>query len=137
VKELGGFLWHWLCTGASLVALPHFVGGILTPLIIEVGKAAQENQCGDFVVIDSYRSKEPTMTQRFLSVLAVMLALLMSNAATAQARNDVAASVFAWVPSRGHYQYLKRCVVWDGYQWLNMCWRSRTFVRPAWARFQR
>lgn len=75
------------------------------------------------------------MTQRFFGAAALMLALLMSNAATAQTRD-------APVPSSGHpwwsyYQPPNRCMVWDGYQWLNMCWRSRTFVRPAWARFNR
>jgi hypothetical protein len=70
------------------------------------------------------------MTQRFLGAAAVMLALLMSNAAAAQTRDDIAGSAstrYAW-----SYQ---RCMVWDGYRWLNMCWRSRTFVRPAWTRF--
>jgi len=30
-----------------------------------------------------------------------------------------------------------RCLAWDGYQLLNMCYRSRAFVFPTWARFQR
>ena len=68
------------------------------------------------------------MTQRFLSTAGVMLALLMSNAAAAQTRNNG--------PWWG-YQQPNRCMVWDGYQWLNMCWRSQTFVRPPWARFHR
>ena len=70
------------------------------------------------------------MTQRFFGAAALMLALLMSNAAAAQTRNDIASSAFVW-----GYQHPNRCMVWDGYQWLNMCWRSRTFVSPAWARF--
>jgi hypothetical protein len=74
------------------------------------------------------------MRQRFLGAAALMLGLLMSNAATAQPRNDIAA--YAWVPW-GYYQHPNRCMVWDGYQWLNMCWRSRTFVHPAWSRFRR
>ena len=68
------------------------------------------------------------MTQRFLSAAALMLALLMSNAAAAQAWN---------VATGWGYQPLNRCIAWDGYQWLNMCWRSRTFVTPSWARFHR
>jgi hypothetical protein len=76
------------------------------------------------------------MTQRFLGAAAVMLALLMSNAAAAQTRNDIAANVFAGYPWWG-YQHPNRCMVWDGYRGLNMCWRSRTFVSPAWTRFHR
>lgn len=75
------------------------------------------------------------MKQRSLVIAALMLAQLMSSAANAQTRNDIAASVFAWVPSWRYYQRPNRCMVWDGYQWLNMCWRSRTFVSPAWTRF--
>jgi hypothetical protein len=78
------------------------------------------------------------MTQRLFGAAALILALLMSNAAAAQARNDTAASAFAWYPWWGYYyQQPNPCMVWDGYQWLNMCWRSRTFVRPPWARFRR
>jgi hypothetical protein len=73
------------------------------------------------------------MTQRFLSAAAVMLALLMSNAAAAQTQNDIAWSAFARHP--WGYPRPNRCMAWDGYQWLNMCWRSRAFVSPAWARF--
>jgi hypothetical protein len=72
------------------------------------------------------------MTQRSFRTAALMLALLMSNAATAQPRNNI-----AWYPWLGHYQHPNPCMVWDGYQWLNMCWRSRSFVFPAWARFRR
>jgi hypothetical protein len=77
------------------------------------------------------------MTQRFSSAAALTLALLMSNAAPAQSREEVAARVFAPYPREwGHY-HPNRCTVWDGYQWLNMCWRSRSIVRPAWTRFHR
>jgi hypothetical protein len=67
------------------------------------------------------------MTQRYLSAAALMLVLLMSNAVAAQTRNNA----LWW-----DYQQLNRCMAWDGYQWLNMCWRPRTFVGPAWTRFQ-
>ena len=77
------------------------------------------------------------MTHRFFGATALTLALLMSNAAAAQARNDNAANAFAWYPWWGYNQHPNRCMVWDGYQWLNMCWRSRTFVFPPWARFRR
>ena len=76
------------------------------------------------------------MTQRVCGAAALVGALLVSNVASA--RNDVAASGFGWYPGRGYYvQHPNPCVVWDGYRWLNMCWRSRTFVSPAWTRFQR
>ena len=75
------------------------------------------------------------MTRRLGGAAALMLALLMSNAAAAEPRNNIAASGFAW--HRGYYQHPNPCIVWDGYRSLNMCWRSRTFVHPAWARFQR
>jgi hypothetical protein len=75
------------------------------------------------------------MTQRLLGAAALMLVLLASNAATAQTRYDFAPTVFT--PWLGYYPHPNRCMVWDGYQWLNMCWRSRTFVHPAWSRFQR
>ena len=77
------------------------------------------------------------MTHRFFGAAALMLALLMSNAVAAQTRNDKAASAFAWYPWWGYDQHPNRCMVWDGYQWLNMCWRSRAFVFPPWARFRR
>ena len=77
------------------------------------------------------------MTQRFFGPAALMLALLMSNAAAAQTRNDFAPGVFAGYPWLGYYQHPDPCMVWDGYRWLNMCWRSRKFVFPAWARFHR
>ena len=77
------------------------------------------------------------MTQRFFGATALVLALLMSNAAAAQTWNDIAPVSSRGYPWWGYYQDPNRCMVWDGYQWLNMCWRSRTFVRPAWARFQR
>jgi len=67
-----------------------------------------------------------SVTHRFLGATALMLALLTSNAAVAQTRNDV---------PRWGYPQLNRCMVWDGYQWLNMCWRARTFVSPEWTRF--
>ena len=66
------------------------------------------------------------MTRRLGSAAALTLALLMSNAAEAKSK---------W--HRGYYQYPNQCIVFDGYQWLNMCWRSRAFDFPAWARFQR
>jgi hypothetical protein len=75
------------------------------------------------------------MTQRVGGAAALILTLLMSNAAAA--RNGIAAGGFAWYPWWGYYQHPNPCVVWDGYRWLNMCWRSRTFVSPAWTRFQR
>src|SRR5215467_4627914 len=82
-------------------------------------------------------AKEPTMTPRFFAAAALMLALLMSNAAAAQTRNDIAAGGFAWNPWWGYYQHPNPCMAWDGYRWLNMCWRSRTFVTPPWSRFHR
>lgn len=75
------------------------------------------------------------MTRRLGGAATLMLALLMSNAAGAEPRNTAAGSAFAW--HRGHYQYPNPCIVWDGYQWLNMCWRSRAFAFPAWAHFHR
>jgi hypothetical protein len=77
------------------------------------------------------------MTQRFFGAAALMLALLMSNAAAAHMRDDIAVRVSASYPWWGYYQQLSPCMVWDGYRWLNMCWRSRAFVSPPWARFQR
>lgn len=77
------------------------------------------------------------MTQRLCGAAALMLALLISNAAAAQSRNDIAASSFAWYSPWGYYQHPNHCIVWDGYRWLNLCWRSRTFVSPGWARFRR
>jgi len=74
------------------------------------------------------------MTRRLGGAATLMLALLMSNAAAAGTRNT-AGSAFAW--HRAHYQYPNPCIVFDGYQWLNMCWRSRAFAFPAWSRFQR
>jgi len=71
-------------------------------------------------------SKEPKMTKRFGGAVALMLALFW-NAATAQPSD----------PAWDYYQHASRCMAWDGYRWLNMCWRSRTFVHPTWARFQR
>jgi hypothetical protein len=66
------------------------------------------------------------MTQRLsAAAAALMLALLVSNAAAAQPLGI----------GLGYYQH--PCFVWDGYRWLNICWRPRTFVRPAWARFHR
>jgi len=67
------------------------------------------------------------MTQRSLSAAALMLVLLMSNAAAAQTWNVA--------PWRG-YRQPDRCMAWDGYQWLNMCWRPRTFITPPWSRFR-
>jgi hypothetical protein len=77
------------------------------------------------------------MTQWFFGAAALMLAVLMSNAAAAQTRNDIAPVSWRGYPGWGYDQHPNRCMVWDGYQWLNMCWRSRTFVRPAWAGFYR
>jgi hypothetical protein len=73
------------------------------------------------------------MTQRFLHATALTLALVVSNAAAAQTRADIATGAFARYPGWS-YRQLHRCMAWDGYQLLNMCWRSRTFVSPAWAR---
>ena len=77
------------------------------------------------------------MTQRFFGAAALMLALLMSNAAAAQTRNDIVPVSSRGYPLWGDDQHPNRCMVWDGYQWLNMCWRSRIIVHPAWARFHR
>jgi hypothetical protein len=77
------------------------------------------------------------MTQRLCGAAALMLALFISNGAAAQSRNNIAANGFARYPEWDYYQQADRCIVWDGYRWLNMCWRSRTFVYPAWARFRR
>jgi len=66
------------------------------------------------------------MTKRLCGAAALMLALIC-NSATAQPPD----------PAWGHYQHASRCMAWDGYRWLNMCWHSRTFVHPAWARFRR
>ena len=74
------------------------------------------------------------MAKRFSSAAALMLGLLMSSAVAAETPNSRA---FAWYPSWGYYQHPNPCIVWDGYRWLNMCWRSRTFVRPPWTRFHR
>jgi hypothetical protein len=76
------------------------------------------------------------MRQRFLSAVAVMLIMVMSNAAAAQTRSDIAANAFAWYPSWS-YQPPNRCIVWDGYQWVDLCWRPRAFFRPAWSLFRR
>jgi hypothetical protein len=75
------------------------------------------------------------MTQRLCSAAALILALLMSNVAAA--RNGITVSGFASYPWWGYDQHPNRCMVWDGYRWLNMCWRARTFVSPAWTRFHR
>ena len=75
------------------------------------------------------------MKRRILAATALMLTVLMSSA-VAQTRNDVPGA-FAWYPWWGYGQHPNPCMVWDGYQWLNMCWRSQTFVRPAWTRFRR
>jgi len=77
------------------------------------------------------------MTQRSFGAAALMLSLLISNAAAAQTRSDVAAGAFAWYPWWGYYQQPSGCMAWDGYRWLNMCWRSRTFVSPPWSRLRR
>jgi len=80
-----------------------------------------------------------------LGAQALMVALLMSNAALAQPRGDIGVSGFAWRPwwswpltsDPGWGYHPNRCMVWDGYRWLNMCYRSRSFYSPAWARFHR
>jgi hypothetical protein len=72
------------------------------------------------------------MTQRSFGAAALMLALLMSNVAGAQTWNNITSGYPWWGDQQSN-----RCMVWDGYQWLNMCWRARTFVRPAWTRFHR
>jgi hypothetical protein len=75
------------------------------------------------------------MTQRLFGAALLMSALVLSNAATAQ-QNYIVAGGFGWYPW-GYYQHPNHCVVGDGYRWLNMCWRSRTFVSPPWTRFRR
>jgi hypothetical protein len=60
------------------------------------------------------------MTQRSFGAAALILALLISNAADARG--------WGYDPSR--------CIVWDGYQYLNMCWHPRHVVTPPWARFR-
>jgi len=74
---------------------------------------------------------------RCLQAAVLLVALLMSNAVSAQPRGDV--GDWAWRPRWGWPMASSayRCLAWDGYQWLNMCYRSRPFVYPAWARFQR
>jgi hypothetical protein len=77
------------------------------------------------------------MTQRLFGAAALILALLISNVAAAQVRSDNAASAFGWYPGWDYYQNPNPCMAWDGYRWLNMCWRSRLIVSPAWTRFHR
>jgi hypothetical protein len=74
---------------------------------------------------------------RCLRAAVLLVAFLMSNMVSAQPRGDVGDLV--WHPRWGWPTASSphRCLAWDGYQWLNMCYRSRTFVHPAWARFQR
>jgi hypothetical protein len=66
------------------------------------------------------------MTKRLCSAAVLTLGLIW-NAGAAQPSD----------PGWSYYHHLSRCTAWDGYRWLNMCWRSRTFVHPAWARFLR
>jgi len=68
---------------------------------------------------------------------AALVAFLMSNVASAQPRGDNGS--LTWRPWWGWPMASspQGCLAWDGYRWLNMCYRSRTFVHPAWARFQR
>jgi hypothetical protein len=86
------------------------------------------------------------MTWRVILIAAAMtLALATSNAVRAQPRNVVGVNDFAWdqwviwpLPSDPvgiHYYY--GCAAWDGYRWLNMCYRSPKFVRPAYAQLHR
>jgi hypothetical protein len=72
------------------------------------------------------------MTQRSFGAAALILALLMSNAAAAQTWSNMTS-----ISSRGWGYDPSRCIVWDGYQYLNMCWRPRLVVTPPWARFLR
>jgi hypothetical protein len=80
------------------------------------------------------------MTRLFFGAAALMVAVLMSDAAPAQPPYD-RRPLWSWPltsdPGWSYYQHPNTCMVWDGYRWLNMCWRSRTFVYPAWARFHR
>jgi hypothetical protein len=87
------------------------------------------------------------MTWRFvLTAAALTLALATSSAVRAQPRNVVGVNGFAcdqWLswtlPSDSFwgYYYSSGCMAWDGYRWFNMCYRSPTFARPAYAQFHR
>lgn len=67
---------------------------------------------------------------RHLGTAALLVSLLISDLAWA---DGGLSRRRAWpVASSPH-----GCLAWDGYQWLNMCYRSRTFVFPWWAHFQR
>jgi hypothetical protein len=72
---------------------------------------------------------------RCLRAALLLAVFLMSDVVSAQPLGGVAD--FAWRPRWPVASGPHRCLAWDGYQWLNMCYRSRTFVHPAWGRFQR
>jgi hypothetical protein len=77
------------------------------------------------------------MTQRLFGAAALMLALLMSNAAAAQTWSGFTPVSSRGYPWWGYDQHPNPCMIWDGYRWLNMCWRPRLSVLPPWARFHR
>jgi len=66
------------------------------------------------------------MTKHVCGAAALIFALIW-NAATVQAAG----------PDLAGYYQRSRCITWDGYRWLNMCWRSRNVVHPTWSRFHR
>jgi hypothetical protein len=66
---------------------------------------------------------------RHLGTAALLVSLLISHVAWA----DGAGAWRRWPTTLRP----NRCLAWDGYQLLNMCYRSPTFVFPAWAHFQR
>ena len=67
---------------------------------------------------------------RHLGTAALLVSLLISDLAWADG---------GWSQRRGSPVVSNSygCLAWDGYQWLNMCYRSRAFIFPAWARFLR
>jgi hypothetical protein len=76
----------------------------------------------------------------FLGTTALVVGLLASSAASAQPRDDIDLTGFGWrvAPDPGwsdRHRY--RCWVWDGYRWVNMCYRGRAYVTPPWMRFHR
>jgi len=76
------------------------------------------------------------MTRCFvLGAAALVAGLLLSNAASAHPR-DIRSFPLASDPGWG-YRHPNRCLVWDGYRWLNMCYRGRAYFSPAWVRFHR
>jgi hypothetical protein len=84
------------------------------------------------------------MTKCSLLGAALIFGLLVSNAAPAQARDDT--GLTGWRPwwdwplawnFRPPYHHPNRCLVWDGYQWVNLCYRGRRYFSPTWMRFHR